>query len=103
MLIYAILIMGGAGLILGVILGVASDKLEVKVDPLIEKITKLLPGYNCGGCGYPGCAGFAEGLVNGEVKTISTCRPSKPEQREVIKEAFDTTENANGEIVSVNI
>ena len=36
----------------------------------IEEVTALLPGYNCGSCGFPGCSGLAEALVNGEVKSV---------------------------------
>lgn len=102
-MIYAILLMVISGLILGFILGVASDKLVVEIDPLVSTITDLLPGYNCGGCGYPGCEGFANALVNGDTDTISKCRPSKPEEREKIKETFDKTPNKHGDIVSVKL
>ena len=103
MLISAILLMTAAGLILGFILGVAADKLVIKEDPLIELIHELLPGYNCGACGFPGCANFAKGLVEGEANQISKCRPSKPDQRIAIKEAFDTNPNIKGDIVHVEI
>lgn len=99
----AVLLMLAAGLILGLILGVAAHKLVVKEDPLIGLITGLLPGYNCGACGFPGCANFAKGLVEGEANQISKCRPSKPEQREAIKVAFDSNPDINGEIVKVKI
>ncbi len=99
----AILLMLAAGLILGFILGVAADRLVIIEDPLIGLITELLPGYNCGACGFPGCANFAKGLVDGEANQISKCRPSKPEQRVVIKEAFDNNPNIKGEIVQVKI
>ncbi len=99
----SILLMLAAGLILGFILGVAADRLVIIEDPLIGLITELLPGYNCGACGFPGCANFAKGLVEGEANQISKCRPSKPEQREVIKEAFDKNPNMKGEIVVVKI
>lgn len=101
--IYAISLMLVAGLILGFILGFASDKLVLKEDPLIELITGLLPGYNCGACGFPGCANFAKGLVEGEANQISRCRPSKPDQRVTIKEAFDNNPNMHGDIVEVEI
>lgn len=103
MLIYAILLMMAAGLTLGFILGVAADRLVVTQDPLIDLITELLPGYNCGACGFPGCANFAKGLVEGEANKISLCRPSKPEQRVALKEAFDKNPNIKGDIVRVEI
>ena len=47
--------------ILGLILAVASKVFAVHTDERVEKITELLPGANCGGCGYSGCAALAEG------------------------------------------
>ncbi len=35
---------------------------KVEADVRVEKVTSLLPGYNCGGCGFPGCSGMAEAL-----------------------------------------
>lgn len=102
-MLYSILLMVVAGLILGLILGVAADKLVIKEDPLIGLITELLPGYNCGACGFPGCANFAKGLVEGEANKVSRCVPSKPDQRAAIKEAFDKTPNQDGDIVKVTI
>ncbi|KKL55025.1 hypothetical protein LCGC14_2259550 [marine sediment metagenome] len=49
--------MGGLGLILAAILAVADKKLAVQEDPLVEKAFVILPGANCGACGYPGCLG----------------------------------------------
>lgn len=57
--------LGGLGLLLGLGLAIASKLLAVKVDPNIEKVRELLPGANCGGCGYPGCDGFAKALAEG--------------------------------------
>ncbi len=58
------------GLILGVFalisasgLYAASKKFYVYEDPRIEKVTDMLPGANCGGCGFAGCAAFAENVV----------------------------------------
>ena len=101
--IQAVLLMLAAGLVLGLILGLAAYTLVVEEDPLIPMITELLPGYNCGACGFPGCSNFATALVGGEANQISLCRPSKPEEREKIKEAFDNNPNAKGEIVPVKI
>lgn len=57
--------LGGLGLLLGLGLSIASKLLAVKVDPNIEKVRELLPGANCGGCGYPGCDGFAKAVTEG--------------------------------------
>ena len=54
------------GLLIGLFLGVASEIFKVKVDEKIAKIREVLPGNNCGGCGYPGCDGLAEAIAKGE-------------------------------------
>lgn len=102
-MIKTILITLGFGALMGLVIGIFSVVFEVKEDPLIAKITELLPGYNCGGCGYPGCSGFASALVGKEVNKISTCRPCQPQQKEAIKKAFDETPNQDGVIIEVEI
>ncbi len=62
-------ILGGA---MGVLLAVASKIFYVKTDERVEEISEILPGANCGGCGYAGCAALAEAIANGEAKT-SAC------------------------------
>ncbi len=47
-----------------IILFFVAKKFKVEEDPRIEEVTELLPGANCGGCGFPGCAGFATALVS---------------------------------------
>ncbi len=51
---------------LAAVLAVADQFLRVEEDPRLETTTELLPGTNCGACGAPGCAAFAEALINGE-------------------------------------
>ena len=51
------------GLVLGILIGFAAKKFAVQTDPRIEEITALLPGANCGGCGYAGCADYARAIV----------------------------------------
>lgn len=60
------------GGILGLALAFAGAKFAVKVDKRIKKITKILPGANCGGCGYTGCQACAEAIVKGEAK-VNAC------------------------------
>ncbi|MCR4945498.1 MAG: RnfABCDGE type electron transport complex subunit B [Lachnospiraceae bacterium] len=62
----AAVVVGCIGIIIGLFLGVASEKLKVEVDPREEAILSVLPGNNCGGCGYPGCSGLAAAIVKGE-------------------------------------
>ncbi len=65
-ILIAALVVGGTGLFIGIFLGVAGKKLAVEVDPREEAINDVLPGNNCGGCGYAGCSGLASAIVKGE-------------------------------------
>jgi Na+-translocating ferredoxin:NAD+ oxidoreductase RNF subunit RnfB len=59
--------MGGLGILFSSGLSIANKKLHVEEDPRIAMVIDELPGANCGGCGLPGCAKFAECVVNGEM------------------------------------
>ena len=78
MIYTAALSLAGIGGILGLILAYASHKLHVKADPRVAEITDVLPGANCGSCGYPGCAGYAEAIVNNSAP-LNACVPGKAE------------------------
>ena len=56
----------GIAAILGFGLALADKFLKVEEDPRIEKVTSMLPGANCGGCGFAGCDAFAEAIVSGD-------------------------------------
>lgn len=58
--------LGGLGAVFGVLLGYASKKFEVEVDPMVPLVREALPGANCGGCGFAGCDAYAEAVVSGE-------------------------------------
>lgn len=74
----AVLSLGVLGLILGAFLAIASKKLRVEVDQNIAAINEVLPGANCGACGFPGCSGLAEAIVKGEAE-VDACLPGKDE------------------------
>ena len=60
-------IFAGLGVLFGLLLAVASKIFAVKVDERIPAVQEALPGANCGGCGFSGCAALAEAIVKGEV------------------------------------
>lgn len=72
MILHAILILGGVGLVFGVFIAIANKQLWVWEDPRIEIVSQMLPNANCGACGHPGCRAFAEGAVAGTI-TASEC------------------------------
>ncbi len=65
-------LMGIMGGIFGVLLALASIVFKVHQDERIGLIRAALPGANCGGCGYPGCDGYAAGIVNDGV-AVNKC------------------------------
>jgi Na+-translocating ferredoxin:NAD+ oxidoreductase subunit B len=71
-----ILLAGAAMTILAIamsyILGWANKAFHVETDPRIEAAENILPGANCGGCGYVGCREYAEAIVEGEELTKCT-------------------------------
>lgn len=83
--IKAVLLMLILGGVLGMVLGIAGEKFYVEPDTRVDDVLAMLPGYNCGGCGNPGCAGMADKLVSGESQ-IEQCRPCKPDVKEKIKQ-----------------
>lgn len=64
--IVAAVMVGATGLILGLFLGVASEKFKVEVDEKEAQVRAALPGNNCGACGFPGCDGCAKAIAQGE-------------------------------------
>lgn len=66
LIISSIIVLGIIGLAAAIILYFVAQKFKVEEDTRIDVVTELLPGANCGGCGYPGCRGFAEACVKAE-------------------------------------
>lgn len=65
-ILYSLAILVGIGLLAAVILFFVAKKFHVEENPLIEPTEKMLPGANCGGCGFAGCHAMAEALVCNE-------------------------------------
>ena len=65
-IIFAAVVVGGVGILIGFFLGVSGEKFKVEVDEREVAVTEALPGNNCGGCGYAGCSGLAAAIVKGE-------------------------------------
>jgi Na+-translocating ferredoxin:NAD+ oxidoreductase RNF subunit RnfB len=63
LILIAVTVLGVIGLIAAVVLFLASKKFAVFEDPRIGQVAEVLPQANCGGCGFPGCSGFAAACV----------------------------------------
>lgn len=65
-ILYTIISLSALGVVMALILYVVAQKFKVIEDPRIDEVDEALPGANCGGCGYPGCRGFAEACVKAD-------------------------------------
>lgn len=74
----AILVLGVVAVVFGLILALAAKIFEVKTDPRLPELQSALAGANCGGCGYPGCAGCAEAILAGKAP-VNACAPAGAE------------------------
>jgi len=84
-IIIALVWVGLLGAAFGAILAYASKVFAVEVDPKVEKISGILPQANCGACGFPGCAGYANGIVSSGAE-INLCSPGGKEVVDKIAE-----------------
>lgn len=82
-IVYAVLTLGVLGALFGAVLAVASKVFEVQKDPRIEEIQGILPGANCGGCGFAGCAACAEAIAGGKAP-VNACPVCSGEQTTAI-------------------
>lgn len=75
-IIAAVCVVGGVGLMFGLLLAVAAHIFAIKKDERAEKILAVLPGANCGSCGYAGCSAYAEAVVSGGAQ-VNACTVGK--------------------------
>lgn len=69
--------MGALGVAFAGGLYYAAKKLQVDTDERLELLTNILPGYNCGACGFSGCSGMAQALLEGKAP-VDGCSPGGP-------------------------
>lgn len=71
-IIVAAIVVGAVGIFVGLFLGIAGLKFKVEVDEKEEAVLGVLPGNNCGGCGFAGCSGLAAAIAKGEA-AVNAC------------------------------
>jgi len=86
-IIIPILVLGLTGFAFALLLALLSKKLKVEEDPQVAKVLSLLPGLNCGACGFSGCRAFAE-AVAGECNVFSGCLPATAEVNKQIAQTL---------------
>lgn len=87
MILYTLVVSFSLALALGFLLGFFQKKFYVPVDELALKIRQVLPGINCGACGYPGCDGFAS-AVSTEDAPLTGCLVGGPKVAAAITEVL---------------
>ena len=65
-ILFTIIFLSAIGVAAAIILYFVAQKFKVYEDPRIDQVEEILPAANCGGCGYPGCRGFAEAMVKAD-------------------------------------
>ncbi|MDR0954936.1 MAG: Fe-S cluster domain-containing protein [Rikenellaceae bacterium] len=63
-ILFTVLTLVALGVLAAVVLYVVAQKFKVYEDPRLDEVEAMLPGANCGGCGFPGCRGLTEALIN---------------------------------------
>lgn len=95
-ILFAVITLSAIGVLSAIILFFIAQKFKVIEDPRIDLVAELLPGANCGGCGFAGCRNFAEAIVkkeslvnmycpvggNGVIKQIGPIIGQVPEEKE---------------------
>lgn len=76
-MITALLVLCGVGLVMAALLAVGRKAFAVEVDKKLELLMDIMPGANCGGCGFPGCSGYAKALAEGSARPTA-CPPGGP-------------------------
>lgn len=64
---------GAIGLVLGALLALASKIFYVEVNEKAVEISEILPGANCGACGFAGCSAYAQAVAEGKAKPNCCC------------------------------
>lgn len=65
-ILFTVITLGLLGVALAIVLYFVAEKFKVFEDPRIDEVEALLPGVNCGGCGYPGCRGLSDAIVRAD-------------------------------------
>jgi RnfABCDGE-type electron transport complex B subunit len=72
-IVIALITLGVIAAVSAVILFFVAKKFHVFEDPRIDEVEAALPAANCGGCGFPGCRGFANACVSADTLDKLNC------------------------------
>ncbi|HSW35185.1 MAG TPA: RnfABCDGE type electron transport complex subunit B [Candidatus Limnocylindrales bacterium] len=86
-IVYPVAVLGLISLGFGALLALVAKFFAVATDPRVEVVREVLPGVNCGACGYPGCTNFAEAVVHEETE-LNGCIPGGTETAKAVAEVL---------------
>lgn len=94
-------VLGVTALLAAMLLYVVSLFFKVEEDPRIDLVAAVLPGANCGGCGFAGCRNFAEACVKAGGIDGLACPvggdPTMEEVKKILTPSGETPENAEAD------
>lgn len=90
-----VLLLGGLTIVFGAFLVFSAEKFKVKKDKRVEEIQEILPGIDCGACGAPGCAAFAQGVIEGEYG-VNGCKAGGQEVADKIADIMGVKKEDTG-------
>jgi len=93
----------GVAIILGVFIAFIVNKFKVKEDERTIKLLQMLPGANCGACGYPGCAGLRDAIIDGKVTKIKTCKVISNENAQKVVDYLNSAKGEDGSTLKVTL
>jgi len=76
------------GLGFAIVLLIASIKLKVEIDPKVQQIHQVLPGLDCGACGFAGCEQYAKAVIQ-QPDLLGKCAPGGSETAQQIAEVLN--------------
>ncbi|MCF7877447.1 MAG: RnfABCDGE type electron transport complex subunit B [Candidatus Omnitrophica bacterium] len=90
--IAATIVFGLIGLAFSLLLSFLNRKLKVPDDPRVKEILNILPGLNCGACGFSSCKAYAQAIVEDPSK-MKGCRPGGDQVNKKVAKAIGKKEN----------
>ena len=99
-ILFPALAIGAVGLVLGALLAIASKIFAVEKDEKAEAVAEVLPGANCGSCGFAGCNAYASAISKGEAG-INFCSPGGQAVSDKIAEIMGVQSQAVEEKIAV--
>lgn len=98
-MVVAVATLAGLSFLFASLLVLAHKKLHVDEDPRIDAAHQMLPGTNCGACGFPGCLGLAEAMVAGTALP-GKCTVMNADERESVAELLGVAAGAQEKVVA---